>query len=72
MLGKTHLAAALARAGVGLSRGPVTPVTPVTAVCDAGHEALTEGVSETPHHLPHALMMQLEWVAKGEDQKTIR
>lgn len=47
---------------------PVTPVTPVMAVCDARHEALTEGVSETPHHLPHALMMHLEWVAKEGDQ----
>lgn len=44
------------------------PVPPVTAICDAGHEALTEGVRETPHHLPHALMMDLEWVAKEGDE----
>lgn len=43
----------------------------MTAVCDAGHEALTEGVRETPHHLPHAIMMQLEWVAKEGEQTII-
>lgn len=44
-------------------------MTPVTAVCDAGHEALTEGVRETPHHLLHALLMQLERLAKEKIRK---
>lgn len=57
----THSVAAAVRAHVRLTRAPVPPVT---AICDAGHEALTEGVRETPHHLPHALMMDLEWVTK--------
>lgn len=61
MNSNTHSVTAAVRAGVRLTRGPVPPLT---AVCDAGHEALTEGVRETPHHLPHALMMDLEWVAK--------
>lgn len=51
---------ALVQAGVRL------PVSPRVDICDAGHEALSKGVRKTPHHLPHALVMQLEGV--GEER----
>lgn len=46
-----------------------SPVSSVPAICDTGHEAVVEGIRETPHHLVHAFVVRTERITNTQSRK---
>lgn len=46
-----------------------SPASSVLSVCDAGHEAMVEGIRKTSHHLVHAFTVCAERITNTQSRK---